>query len=155
MKNIINVTEYSGGIEAAVRYIHGVWGSKENYDFYYDAIAHSSLSELALPRFYLLMDEERIIGCYALLTNDLVSRQDLLPWLGCLYVEPDFRGEKLGSMLLEHGVREASRLGYSKVYLNTDHDGYYEKYGWIRMEDGFSLFGERGRIYYYEVGSEL
>lgn len=30
----------------------------------------------------------------------------------------------------------------------TDHDGYYEKYGWQRIEDGIDLFtGQASRIY--------
>ncbi|MDD2331295.1 MAG: GNAT family N-acetyltransferase [Candidatus Cloacimonetes bacterium] len=148
---IINVWDYSPGIEAASRYIHSLWGREENYNFYHDAISHSANDENALPRFYLMMDEDKICGCYALLTNDLISRQDLLPWLACLYIEPEFRGRKLGSVLLNHGVQEADRLGYKKVYLTTDHDSYYERYGWQRMEDGFNLFGEQGRIYFYTI----
>ena len=90
-------------------------------------------------------------GCCALLTNDLISRQDLWPWLACLYVEPDYRGRALGATLLEHGATEAKRMGYGTLYLTTDHDGYYEKYGWSRMEDGYNLFGERSHIYWLEL----
>jgi N-acetylglutamate synthase-like GNAT family acetyltransferase len=93
----------------------------------------------------LLLKENDIVGCYALLTNDLISRQDLFPWLGCLFVEPSERGRELGKLLLEHGIREAKQFGFDRVYLTTDHDGYYEKYGWTRMEDGFDF------IYLYSL----
>ncbi|MDZ4183080.1 MAG: hypothetical protein U1B83_09400, partial [Candidatus Cloacimonadaceae bacterium] len=73
MPKIINALDYPPGLEPAVRYIHDKWGSEENYDFYYDAISHSSPSPTGLPRFYLLIEQERVIGCYALLTNDLIS----------------------------------------------------------------------------------
>jgi len=151
MPKIINVREYGAGMETAVRYIHRIWGREENYAFYYDAIAHSSSTDMALPRFYLMLEAEEVIGCYALLTNDLVSRQDLWPWLGCLWIEPAQRGRELGKLLLQHGVRVAGGLGYKTVYLTTDHDSYYERYGWIRMEDGYNLFGEKGRIYWHET----
>lgn len=151
METIINVRDYPQGVEAAARYIHAIWGRKENFAFYYDAVLDSSLSDNALPRFYLMLAEEAVIGCYALLTNDLISRQDLLPWLACLYVDKAYRGNALGSKLLAHGIEEARRLGFGRVYLTTDHDGYYEKYGWIRMEDGFNLFGEQGRIYFHPL----
>lgn len=147
MEQIINVRDYKPGLEPAARYIHAKWGRPRNFAFYLDCVVHSSLSEQALPRFYLMLEGDLVIGCYALLTNDLISRQDLLPWLACLYVEEPHRGEALGARLLAHGSAEARRLGFEKVYLTTDHDGYYEKYGWVRMEDGFNLFGERGRIY--------
>ncbi len=79
MPEIINVKDYSGGLDKAVDYIHGVWGNENKQRFYYDAIANSSLEGKPLPRFYLLLDNDKIIGCYALLTNDLISRQDLFP----------------------------------------------------------------------------
>jgi len=148
---IVNVWDYEGGLDAATKYIHGLWGSDANYNFYYDAISHSSKSEHGLPRFYLLLDNGIIAGCYALLTNDLVSRQDLVPWLGCLFVEPAYRGRQLGETLLKHGIQEAGRMGYEAVYLTTDHDAYYEKYGWIRIEDAYNLFGEQGRVYKHLV----
>ncbi|HPX67499.1 MAG TPA: GNAT family N-acetyltransferase [Candidatus Syntrophosphaera sp.] len=151
MMEIINVRDHRSGPESAARYIHGIWGRPQNLAFYLDAVLHSSLSGNALPSFYLMLDGERVAGCCALLTNDLISRQDLWPWLACLYVEPDYRGRALGATLLEHGAREAKRMGYGALYLTTDHDGYYEKYGWSRMEDGYNLFGERSRIYWLEL----
>ena len=149
MPKIINVWDYAAGMDAAVNYIHSKWGSGENHNFYHDAIIHSAKAGDSLPQFFLLLDDNKVAGCYALLTNDLVSRQDLLPWVACLYVEPEYRGKGWGNLMLEHGLETAKVMGYSKAYLTTDHDGYSEKYGWIRMEDGFNLFGEQGRIYWH------
>ncbi|HCF88699.1 MAG TPA: hypothetical protein DER41_01960, partial [Firmicutes bacterium] len=42
---IVNAREYQGGLDKAVDYIHGVWGSDNNYPYYSDAIYHSSLAE--------------------------------------------------------------------------------------------------------------
>ncbi|MDD2210043.1 MAG: GNAT family N-acetyltransferase [Candidatus Cloacimonetes bacterium] len=146
---IVNVWDFSGGIECAIQYFHAKWGSKVNYNFYYDAISHSCSSPIGLPRFYLLLDKDVIVGCYALLVNDLVSRQDLLPWIACLYVEPSYRGRALGSILLKDGIEKTANLGYSCVYLTTDHSEYYEKYGWERIQDAYNYYGEQGRVYQY------
>ena len=102
MVEIINAKKCKNRIEEAVKYIHGIWGNKSNFLFYKDAIKNSSLPGKPLPRFYLMLEKEKIIGCYALLTNDLISRQDLWPWLGCLFVEKEYRGNQLGFMLMEH-----------------------------------------------------
>lgn len=151
MEEIINVRDYAGGLVEASRYIHSIWGRPDNFEFYRDCIEHSSLDTNSIPRFYLMLDQDRIIGCYALITNDLISRQDLWPWLACLWVEPDYRGRELGKHLLAHGISEAKRIGYKRVYLTTDHDGYYERYGWQRIEDGYDLRGDKGRIYTYSL----
>ncbi len=152
MIEIVNVKKISGGIELAAKYIHGKWGSKDNYLFYYDAILHSSVPGKSLPKFYLLLKEKEIIGCYGLLTNDLVSRQDLLPWFACLFIEEKERGQSYGKLLLEHAEQETSQAGFSVFYLTTDHNGYYEKYGWQRIEDGFGTSGSKTRIYTKDCG---
>ena len=44
-------------------------------------------------------------------------------------------------------MREAGHAGFPRLYLTTDHDGYYEKYGWKRIEDGYDRDGAACRIY--------
>ncbi|OKP98256.1 GNAT family N-acetyltransferase [Paenibacillus sp. P46E] len=67
---------------------------------------HSMKTEDGLPRFYIAVQNGSIIGIYALLRNDLISRQDVFPWLACLYVVPEFRGQKMGAKLLQHALHE-------------------------------------------------
>lgn len=153
MFKVINVMQFSGGLREAVAYFHAAWpGLAES--FYLDAMDHSSGADFPLPRFYLLLKDGDPIGCYGLVTNDFISRHDLFPWFAALYVAENERGQALGSLLLEHGVREAARAGFSTLYLTTDHNGYYEKYGWIRIEDGYDRDGEPCRIYRKKRGQK-
>jgi GNAT superfamily N-acetyltransferase len=152
MVEMINVKKYKNGLKAGIRYIHGVWGNAGNYAFYEDAIHNASENDKGLPQFYLLLHDDDIIGCAALIINDFISRHDLYPWVACLYVDEAYRGNQFGSLLLDHAVQCAGNAGFHKVYLTTDLDGYYEKYGWTRMEDGIDLFsGKPSRIYYKEL----
>ena len=150
---IMNVKAFPGGIAPCAEYIHAKWGDSGNYPFYYDAVRHSSEPGKPLPRFYVLVRDDDIIGCYGLLTNDLISRQDLYPWFACLYVEEGERGREYGKLLLAHAEEEAVGAGFPVIYLNTSHDGYYEQYGWQRIEDGYFLNGSKVRIYKREIGA--
>ena len=145
---LVNVKNHTVGIDKAVTYIHAKWGNTKNYAFYYDAITNSTDRTGELPQFYLMLDKDKIIGCYALLVNDLISRQDLLPWFACLYVEKTHRGNRLCAIMFDHAKVEMNKGGFDTIYLSTDHDGLYEKFGWIRMEDGYNFFGEKCRIYH-------
>lgn len=147
MTNVVNIKDYSGGIEKAIQYFYDTWGKNKSYEYYHDAMVHSSVPGRPLPRFFLLLEGDGIIGCYALITNDFVSRHDLFPWFACLYVEEERRGEELGRLLIEHAEKEARAAGFTELYLTTDHEGYYERYGWRRIEDGFEPDGTRTRIY--------
>jgi len=93
------------------------------------------------------MEGDKILGSSALLTNDLISRHDLMPWVGCLYMIPEARGRGLGGKLLGHVVEEAERMGYQSVYLGTDLDGYYEKYGWSFLDRAWLVNGEEVSVY--------
>ena len=44
-------------------------------------------------------------------------------------------------------LRKAKRMGHPRLYLATDHAGYYERYGWERMEDGNEISGKSTRRY--------
>jgi GNAT superfamily N-acetyltransferase len=139
--------------EEAVYAFWNQWGSKESYMFYKDCILHSYKTEEDVPRFYIAIANEKIIGTFAILRNDINSRQDLTPWLACLYVDPAFRGRELGGEFLQFALQEAAVKGYKKLYLATDLEKYYEKYGWIHTTEAFGLGGNSLKIYEKSTGN--
>ncbi|MEH0390709.1 GNAT family N-acetyltransferase [Vibrio mimicus] len=147
MYKIVSVHSYEDGLSAAINFIHSVWGTKNNYVFYTDAISHSSRDAEHIPQFYLLTYNGKVVGCYGLILNDFISRHDLYPWLCSVYISPEHRGQRLSGTIFSHAKEIVRMMGYSNLYLTTDHDGLYEKFGWIRIEDGYSPEGEVSRIY--------
>ncbi len=136
----------------AIEYIWKCWGNQNNRKFYEDCINHAFLGAQSLPGFYLLLEGNQIQGCYALLTNDIISRQDLMPWLACLYVNESVRNQGWAGKLLEHGLEEAKRMGFSTLYLSTDLEGFYEKKGWKLFGRGYNLWDEPSKIYLHFTG---
>ncbi len=133
--------------ERAVKMFWDQWGTEENFNFYYNCMLHSMNADNDLPSFYFAIKNGSIIGTYALLRNDLISRQDLCPWLACLYVSSEQRGREIGSLLLNHAVQETTKKGYNKLYLATDLNGYYEKYGWRHLTDAYIFTGDMTKVY--------
>ena len=134
-------------LDEAVNYFWRCWGNESNLAFYKDCIEHSVDKENLLPKFYLAIDNSEIIGSYALLTNDIISRQDLIPWFACLYVNEEYRNRGIADKLLEHGLKEASQKNFGNLYLSSDLINFYEKKGWKVLGNGFNLFGEKIKIY--------
>ena len=151
MIKIMGIRENPHLFEDGAKFFHNAFGNEKNYMLYYDCIVHSITAESPLPRWFLAVKGEEVIGGCALITNDFISRMDLWPWLAALYVVESERGKALGSKLLAHALSEAGKLGFAKVYLSTDHDGYYERYGWKRIEDGYMFWGDKSRIYEKET----
>ncbi len=146
---IIGVREKKEYIEKAIDYFTEKWSIDRR--IYEDCISNSVTTQSPLPRWFLMLNSDEIIGSYGLIMNDFISRQDLYPWLCALYVEEKYRGERLGAKLLEHGRVESAKLGYKKLYLSTEHKGYYERYGWVYIGHGFHPWGEGSQIYEHDT----
>ena len=145
MTHIINIRECPYWIDRSADYFSDKWNI--NRQLYFDSINDSLSTDKAVPRWYLILCGEEIIGGFGLIENDFMVRTDLCPWLCALYIEPAERGRGLGSDLLTHGRSEAAKLGYDKIYLNTDHIGYYEKFGWRYIGSFEHQSGEDTRVY--------
>lgn len=131
----------------AVKYFYECWGNETNFKFYEDCILHSVNDINSLPKFYIMLSGDNIIGAYALLTNDIISRQDLMPWLACLFVNTEYRNKGLAKMMLEHGKEQSLKMAFRRLYLNSDLIGFYEKYGWEFLGIGYDIAGNETKIY--------
>jgi|GEM_PF-401144 len=145
MIKIVSVRENPQYIEQTVEYFSKKWGIDRK--FYVESVNNSINTKNGFPRWYLLMNDDEIIGGCGLIEDDFMVRKDYSPWLCGLYVEEHFRGRKLGKKLLDFVRIHAKFSGIDTIYICTDHVGYYEKYGWkfIGMEQ--SEFREMGRVY--------
>jgi len=62
-------------------------------------------------------------------------------------MEENYRGKSLGEKLLFKMNEDARNAGFDKLYLCTNHIGYYEKYGFSYIGDGYHPWGSSSRIY--------
>jgi len=103
------ITKESDLLKRGVQYIWKHWGNKSNFNLCRDCIENSVSENESIPKFYLMLDEDKIIGCYPLLKNDIISRQDLMPWFTCLYVEENYKNQGLAKELINHGLKESQK----------------------------------------------
>jgi N-acetylglutamate synthase-like GNAT family acetyltransferase len=144
--NIISVRENPDYKNKAIEYFQRSWKSVLPV-IYEDSITHSLTARNSLPQWYLLENNGDIIGCAGLITNDFISRGDLYPWICALYIEEKHRGNAYGSLLIEQAKIDAKKAGFEYVYLSTSHIGYYEKYDFEYIGQGYHPWGEESRIY--------
>ena len=100
-------------------------------EFFASIVEHSQRPD-ALPLTFVLSDGERALATVGLWRCDLISRQDLYPWLAALYVEEAARGQGLAGMLQEH-VKQCV--------------GFYERFGWQHIGDGIEFPATRVHLY--------
>lgn len=144
---VMSVRENPEYADIAIEYFQKHWATDESKAVYEDCINHCINAENPLPQWYLLYDNDKIIGCAGLITNDFISRMDLYPWFCALYIEEESRGNAYGALLIEKAKSDAKKAGFAKLYLCTDHIGYYEHYGFERIATGFHPWGETSEIF--------
>ena len=139
---IIELSKRPDLLDNAIQYFWSCWGKESNFDFYRDCIENALNPKNDLPKFFIVLENEKIIASYALLVNDIISRQDLKPWFACLFVNETHRNQGIAGKLLIHAIIQTKQKGYKYLYLNSDLDNFYERKGWIIFSKGYNVFGE-------------
>lgn len=134
-------------IDQAIEYFWKCWGNEHNFKFYQNCIQNSLDNKKPLPKFYIALHGNAIIASYALLTNDIISRQDLYPWLACLFVNPAYRNQGIAGELLEHGLSQTKEKGFTRLYLSSDLKNFYEKKGWEFCATAYNIDDSAIQIY--------
>ena len=81
----------------------------------------------------LLNDD--FVGTASLITDDeLPDAPEPGPWIAAVFVAEWARRRGIGEALIDSLVSRARELGYSTVYLYTEHGApWYEKMGWTAV----------------------
>lgn len=143
---IISVRQHREYKDRAIAYLQWAWPEVAPV-IYEDCISNCIHAEQPLPQWYLLEKENEIIGCAGLITNDFISRMDLYPWLCALFIDEKHRTNGYGALLIEQVKKDTKKLGFSYLNLCTDYVGYYEKYGFDYIGQGYHPWEEESRIY--------
>jgi N-acetylglutamate synthase and related acetyltransferases len=84
-----------------------------------------------LPIAWIAHENGQLLGTAALRIHDLEGREDLTPWLGGVFVGPDFRRRGIGAALCATVEDTARSRGIQTLYLFTlDKQAWYSRMGW-------------------------
>lgn len=95
----------------------------------------------------LLVDGEKLVSFCTFAEKDDIQPTDLSPWIGWVYTFPDYRGKHYAGKLLSYAETLAQEAGIKNIYISTNHNGLYEKYGYEFYEMMKDMNGEDSRVY--------
>ena len=146
---IINLKYYPESMEEAAQWFADKWSVP--FELYLTSMAEALFTKNSIPSWYVAIDDGKIVAGLGVIDNDFHDRPDLTPNLCALYVEKEYRGQELGADLLYTVVDDLNQNDIEDIYLITDHDNYYERYGWEHIDMVKSLSdGKESKIYQYK-----
>lgn len=122
------------------------WGSqesKENIESKIKEKANKFLNYESTVYDTLILVDKELIGFISLCKTDGEEYQNLTPWYATMYVKEEYRGKGYSKVLNEAILNYANEKGFKKIYLKTDLNDYYEKFGAVyiaSLKNGEKLY---------------
>jgi len=122
------------------------WGAGQ---FLYELLKNQKLKELVgeNTKVLMLVDGGNLVSFCTLADKDDIQPTELTPWIGWVYTFPEYRGHRYVGKLLNYAEELAKLNGMDNIYISTNHNGLYEKYGYQFFEMMKDIHGEDSRVY--------
>ena len=90
----------------------------------------------SIPFCLVAHDEGKYVGNVLGLVSDFEERPELSPWVGALWVEPEFRRQGVAAALVKAALDEVFALGHELAFLcaTAEKRAMYQRQGWKLIE---------------------
>jgi len=101
-------------------------------------------------RIVVAIDNERICGYCTVAKTDCIPDVSYTPYIGFMFVDEAYRGNRLSQQIIYYAMDYLKSVGFDKVYLVSDHENLYEKYGFCVIDRKIAPWGSEEKIYMQE-----
>lgn len=102
-------------------------------------------------RVMVSLHENDIAGYCTVSKSDCIPNISYTPYIGYLFVGEKYRGQRLSQKLISFAISYLRTQGFHQVYLVSDHENFYEKYGFKVIDTKTAPWGEIEKIYMREI----
>jgi N-acetylglutamate synthase-like GNAT family acetyltransferase len=133
--SITNLDAVPAAAGQVARWIEDEWRRLPIHD-YLAAVERGEGWNAPFPHVLIAEQGGAVVGTASILAGDMETRPELDPWLGCVYVRPEWRGRGIGAGLTRRVEMLAESLGIRTLHLFTsDRASMYRKLGWSMVEE--------------------
>lgn len=113
------------------------------------AMDHNEFSDW--ERVIVAVDNEKTCGYCTFSKTDCISDVDYTPYIGFVFVDEEYRGNRVSQQLIGYAIDYIKNVGYHRVYIVSDHENLYEKYGFHIINRKNSPWGSEEKNIYTGV----
>ena len=77
----------------------------------------------------ILVNNGELVGFISIFPIDCDEERNLTPWYATMYIKKEYRGKGYSIMLNNAILGEARKRNINRLYLKTELENYYEKFG--------------------------
>ena len=135
IKNIMDDIKH---LEEYAKICQVTWGKKrtnEELKTYTKEKVKRILEEDKVISILGLLDNDKLIGFISLFKYDGDEMKNLTPWYATMYVKKEYRHHGYSRVLNKAILKEAKSRKISVLYLKTNLENYYEKFGAIFIKN--------------------
>lgn len=100
---------------------------------------------------FVAVDKGQIIGFCTFMKTDYYPENRYFPWISCIFVDEEYRGNRISGKMISKVIEFAKECGFEKVYIPSDMLGFYEKYGFVRIDELKNYGGDIDYIFMKEL----
>lgn len=93
------------------------------------------------------LDHHKICGYCTVAKTDCIPDVNYTSYIGYMFVGEEYRGNRLSQKLIQYSMDYLKSIGFDKVYIVSDHDNLYEKYGFEIVDRKIVPWGSMEKIY--------
>lgn len=113
---ILKLREHSELASEAATWFHSKWDIPA--EEYAESIQECLAGKSIVPQWYVVVEDEQIIGGIGVIENDFHNRKDLTPNVCAVYVEENYRCRGIAGKLLGFVCEDMHSFGLKTLYLS-------------------------------------
>ena len=79
--------------------------------------------------------------------DELPEAYGYSPFIGFVFVDEQHRGRRLSQGMIQYAMAYLKSVGFDQVYLVSDHENLYEKYGFLKIGDYETIYGTADQLF--------
>lgn len=102
-------------------------------------------------RVIIALDGQKICGYCTVAKADCIPDVCYTPYIGYMFVDEEYRGNRLSQKLIQYAIDYLKTIGFHKVHIVSDHENLYEKYGFEVIDRKIAPWGSEEKIYMQNI----
>ena len=99
----------------------------------------------------IAIENDNVIGFCTFLKEDYYPENRYSPWISTVFVDEKYRGNRLSEKMIDKVIAYAKSKRFSKVYIPSDMQGFYEKFGFVPIDTLVNYSGDFDTVFMREI----